>query len=65
MADGDITKDELKFAWDVAVKQYTRQVSLTGSESKEAKAAWKRANGRLDELCGLSQENDKSRKAAA
>jgi hypothetical protein len=54
---------ELQFTWDVAVKQYARQVSLTGSPSKEAKTAWKRAVDRLDELVEFAGEE--SRKVAA
>jgi hypothetical protein len=62
-------KDELQFAWDVAAKQYARQVSLTGSPSKEAAGAWKRAGERLDELVDHAGEESRkvaeSRKAAA
>jgi hypothetical protein len=62
-------KDELQFAWDVAVKQYTRQVSLTGSPSKEAASAWKRASQRLDEVVEFAGEQTRKvaeeRKAAA
>jgi biotin synthase-related radical SAM superfamily protein len=53
---------ELEFAWDVAAKQYTRQVRLTGSRSEESKAAWERASKRLDEL--VEHVGDEARKAA-
>jgi hypothetical protein len=52
-----------------AVKQYARQVSLTGSQSKEALSAWKRAGERLDELVEFAGEEARAvaeqRKAAA
>jgi hypothetical protein len=52
--------------WNASARDYARTVRISGTQTKEARDAWKRANEALDEVIDeLAKEREELNKRAA